>query len=250
VKRHQPAVGIVVPVRDEEELLGPCLRSLMTAMDRTGGTGVSAVRAVVVLDRCVDRSRQIAAAAARLLDPGRSRLAVLECEAGNVGTARRMGMEWLLDDLRHHQRADVWLASTDADARVPPWWLEQQLARRDGGVEAWAGTVVVDNWIGRPDPLRAAFEDRYRHTPSGHVHGANMGCRADAYCSAGGFPPVETAEDHQLWRRLGAIGASRLHDPDCPVYTSARARGRAPLGFAALLNQMQDRIEEELDGVD
>ncbi len=82
------------------------------------------------------------------------------------------------------------------------------------------------------------------------MHGANMGFSAAAYLRAGGFPPLATAEDHGLWRRLGDIGASRVHDPTCPVVTSARSHARAPHGFAGALDDLQHRLGEQLEGVD
>jgi hypothetical protein len=32
-----------------------------------------------------------------------------------------------------------------------------------------------------------------------HVHGANLGIRADAYSDAGGWNDLTVAEDHCLW---------------------------------------------------
>ena len=58
-----------------------------------------------------------------------------------------------------------------------------------------------------------------------------MGFRADAYRAAGGWNPLATGEDHDLWSRLRLTGpvvsSTRLR-----VATSMRLRGRAPDGFA------------------
>ena len=56
--------------------------------------------------------------------------------------------------------------------------------------------------------MRALFRERYAAGtgPHSHVHGANLGFRASAYLTAGGFPPVPTAEDHALVAALTAGG--------------------------------------------
>ncbi|MBO0692641.1 MAG: glycosyltransferase [Acidimicrobiaceae bacterium] len=233
------AVGVVIPARDEELLLGPCLQALAAAMDQTLLMGVAEVRTVVVLDCCSDRSREIARREA-----GRRgrQLTVIETEVGNVGRARRLGTDWLLLRFAARRAGDVWLATTDADSLVPPCWLTHQLAQRDRGIDAWAGTVVVHDWPDRPAELPAFFQAGYARHPTGHVHGASLGCRADVYLRAGGFPGIETGEDHGLWRRLGAVGARRMHDANCPVRTSGRRQGRAPHGFAAAIDELEGQL--------
>ena len=68
-----------------------------------------------------------------------------------------------------------------------------------------------------------------------HVHGANLGVRADAYLKAGGWSHVETGEDHDLWSRLTEAGLRRLSSSAITVLTSGRRVGRAPNGFAEAL---------------
>jgi hypothetical protein len=69
-----------------------------------------------------------------------------------------------------------------------------------------------------------------------HVHGANLGVRADAYLAAGGFAAHPTGEDHALWRALA--DRPRIATRRIPVVTSARRRARAPSGFAGFLTAM------------
>jgi Glycosyl transferase family 2 len=244
------AVGVVVPVRDEELLLAASLSALMRAMRRPQLADV-AVRVAVVLDGCVDRSAEIAYAAAGGLDAGarNHRLTVMEVGAANVGVARHIGLCAVLEDLEAHGIDGTWLATTDADSEVPVSWLSHQLTRRARGVDAWAGTVRVEDWTDRPMALRASFHFRYhaKRGEGGHVHGANMGFSAGAYLRAGGFPPVATAEDHGLWRRFGEIGARRIHDHACPVVTSSRHHARAPEGFAGALDDLQGQLDQELE---
>jgi glycosyltransferase involved in cell wall biosynthesis len=238
----QPStVAVVVPVRDEERLLRASLAALRFASHQVLVAGV-AVRIAIVLDCCRDRSREIATNFASGCRSGRGEavVQVLETESGNVGLARSHGFRHLLDQLDDVALASVWLATTDADTQVPPSWLVHQLARRAEGVDAWAGTVVVADWSARTGALRDAYQAGY--ATGVHVHGANMGVRADAYLRAGGFPPYATAEDQALWHALSTAGATMSYDPGCPVITSARRKARAPRGFAQFLNDLESGL--------
>ena len=73
-----------------------------------------------------------------------------------------------------------------------------------------------------------------------HVHGANLGVRADAYMSVGGFPSIALAEDHALWRALTAGGFRCRSSVALSVSTSGRLVGRARGGFADNLRALTD----------
>ena len=70
--------------------------------------------------------------------------------------------------------------------------------------------------------------------PNGHVHGANLGVRADAYLRAGGFPDRPAHEDVDLVAALVASGARVVATDACDVLTSGRLVGRAPGGVRGL----------------
>lgn len=216
------AVGVVVPARDEEELLPGCLDALAVAVARARRHGVSC-DALVVLDGCVDGSE----AAVRARPWARS----LAVAGGSVGRARAAGLADVVDRHRHLPRRRLWLSTTDADSRVPPDWLVRQVALAERGADVVLGTVEVDDWADHPPHVerrwRAGYEPRDGH---GHVHGANVGLRADAYLEVGGFATLDRDEDvalvaalaHRPVVRTGAI----------PVLTSSRRAGRATGGFA------------------
>ena len=119
-------------------------------------------------------------------------------------------------------------------------------ARLDADADMVLGVVRVTNWR----HFSAAVGATATWPPTGprparrggghdHVHGANMGFRADAYWESGGFrrhwPPARTSTWSDGSRRAG----HRIHrDADLSVETSARSEGRAPRGFAAYLKSV------------
>jgi glycosyltransferase involved in cell wall biosynthesis len=217
-------VGVVVPVHDEADLLARCLTALSASTARVGaGRDAPTVRVVVVLDRCTDGSAAIAS---------RAEVEVLTAQAGTVGRARSLGAAHLLKD---HPPERVWLASTDADSAVPPEWLAHHLAVARSGAGMLLGTVTAD-----PEDLGVAHHGAWSATyrgrdGHGHVHGANLGIRGDAYLACGGFPALAAHEDVWLARFADALGYRLVRSAAHAVVTSGRLHGRAPDGFAAFL---------------
>jgi hypothetical protein len=140
----------------------------------------------------------------------------------------------------HLDPADIWLATTDADTRVPARWLRGQVCHADQGWDAVAGTIRVADWTGYPANVRSLFREHYGAGtgPHGHVHGANLGFRASAYLRAGGFPDVPTGEDHALVAALTATGSRVCRTRALTVVTSARRDARAPHGFSGFLAEL------------
>jgi cellulose synthase/poly-beta-1,6-N-acetylglucosamine synthase-like glycosyltransferase len=221
-------VGVVIPARDEALTIERTVASVLAALDRA--TRVAGCAVVVVAHRCeddtADRARVV------LGDAG----TVAATRTSTVGAARAIGV--------HHATRRLgapldrtWIASTDADTVVGPDWIERQLDLADQGVAAVAGIVA----LGDAEPhLAARFRRSYRAGVAGgtheHVHGANLGVRADVLRHHGGWHPLRSGEDQDLWRRLA--GTEVRHDPRLVATTSARLQGRAPEGFAADLARL------------
>jgi glycosyltransferase involved in cell wall biosynthesis len=222
------SVGVVVPAHDEQDLLPSCLHSLRRAARALRGTPV---QLIVVADACRDRT----AAVAR-----RAGATVVTIGARSVGAARAAGVREALRRARHVDPADVWLATTDADTLVPPCWLRQQARYADRGWDAVVGTVRVADWSGHQHAVRSLFREQYAAGGGwhSHVHGANLGFRAAAYLSAGGFPDRPTAEDRALVASLSAAGGRVLRTGAVTVVTSARREARAPHGFSDYLAEL------------
>lgn len=222
-------VAVLIPARDEEELLPRCLRSVQEARLCLPDNVTSDL--IVVSDLSLDRTREIGENIVQ-------RSGVVVCsDAGRVGTARALAAQVALQ--RYKGRRELcWLANTDADCEVPADWLLNQVAIADRGFAAVAGIVDIDSFIGHDPAVEELFRLTYRINTDGshsHVHGANFGVRTDAYLRAGGWRDLATAEDHDLWNRLRRVDSPQLSDASLRVTTSSRRVGRAPLGFADAL---------------
>lgn len=228
--RLPAALGIVIPARDEEHLIGCCLTSVFEA---TAAVAIPAT-VVVALDRCTDRTAEIVAG---FTAAGKA-VQVVVPSAPGVGAARAAGMRELLAGA---EPESLWLATTDADSVVPRHWLTAQLRHAGHGADVVVGTVRVEDWTGHPPNVPSRYLAGYRAVPGHrHVHGANLGLRANHYLAAGGFPELDCYEDVALVDRLEALGSVLVWAADAPVTTSARTAARAPHGFAThLLSLMQ-----------
>ncbi len=233
-------LGVVVPARDEAEQLEACL----TALDRAARVARQQLVVVVVLDSCADGSAAAVDATPR---SDGSRFHVVGLDAGCVGTARRVGVEMLLELLGPD---GDWISTTDADSTVPPDWFRRQLAHRTAGASLVAGSVHVSRWQKRAR-LRPHWERAYAADGHRHVHGANLSFLASAYRRAGGFADVESDEDVRLVRAFAQLGEPIIWALDMSVATSARRIGRAPHGFASYLDQLSSAMDlqvREMEG--
>jgi glycosyltransferase involved in cell wall biosynthesis len=232
------AIGVVLPVHNEEGLVGSALEALSDSLHEIREFTI-ACDVVVVLDACSDRS-------ALVVDDWQRRhahrssvhVSKVTCDVRNVGVARALGCAIALEYLRDVEPARVWLATTDADSRVPRRWLRSQIVRHEEGRDVWAGRVHVADWSSRRLVLQTMWQDDYEseHQP---IHGANLGFNADTYLAAGGFSPLRTGEDRALVRAMMSRGADCWFDDSLRVVTSARRTARAPHGFAHALSLIE-----------
>ncbi|WP_131103885.1 DUF3253 domain-containing protein [Ornithinimicrobium sufpigmenti] len=242
------AVLVVVPARDEQDLIVDCLTGIQAAT-AAAGHGLPLVVSVV-LHRCADATaarveRFLEGAAAR----GPSGWVVTDSDARTVGEARGEGVSRALAHaaLADLDPAAVWVASTDADSRVPPTWLAVQRDLGDSGVDLVLGTVEPE------DDASAAVGFWRAHRPvQGHrgVHATSLGVRLSAYHRAGGFPALEVGEDAQLVHAVRhGVGLPWTSTHLIPVVTSARRdgrrrRGRQSHGVATFLRRLDAALAD------
>lgn len=245
--------SVVVPARDEEDLIGSCLRALAAQT----GVGPGEYEVLLVLDRCTDateaRAREVAAAYPGL------RLYTLDGPGAGSGLARSIGMEAACRRLLDVGGPDGLICSTDADTVVAPDWLAAQLEAVSQGAEAIGGRIdLADAGTLPPGVLRWHAENsRLRHqrllSDPGRTgrkehwqfSGASLALTAGSYKKVGGLRPLEALEDEHLEEVLQENGVPIERLLSVRVTTSPRLKGRAIRGLshdltrAALINSAQ-----------
>ncbi|OFE15147.1 hypothetical protein BA895_07915 [Humibacillus sp. DSM 29435] len=225
------AVHVVVPARNEEQLLPRCLDSIEVAGSELKTQYPEVTLSVcVVLDGCTDRSERLVRRRA-----GVRGLTIDSCSAG---AARRHGLDDVARRTLRWSRRTTWVANTDADTLVPPHWLTRQVALATTGLQLVVGTVVPD-----AADLDASLLSEWwaRHElGEGHpyVHGANLGFTLGAYLSVGGYRALPEHEDVSLVRALRDAHVPWCATDTTRVVTSGRQIGRAPGGFARYLHRL------------
>lgn len=215
-------LAVVIPARDEEQLIATCLDSVIAARRRAEVK----VSIVVVADGCTDATADIARRYGGV--------EVIELAPSNVGTARSAGVRAAIAASRVEPTA-MWIANTDADSAVPVNWLSEQLVLAETGFDVMIGTVRPRFGDLTAEQLAAWSATHVPGRPNGHVHGANLGIRASAYLAAGGFEAVAEHEDIDLVERLS--GFALVATDRCEVITSGRRFGRTPGGYARYLRE-------------
>jgi GT2 family glycosyltransferase len=237
--QHIGAIVVVVPSRNEAELLPRALNALEIAATRfTREVPDVPVSLTVVLDSTVDDSMRLLSAHPKVH---------VECvSAGRVGLARNAGIVAAV--LRAKVPAEqLWVATTDADSMVPADWLERHYAIATEGAHVLTGTVEPDpselssttlsNWY-------AGHELREGHP---HIHGANLGMRADVFEQLGGFGDQELHEDRDFVAQARCRGYVITATDSCRVCTSGRIQSRLTGGFADFLANL-DHTGQQTQG--
>lgn len=174
-------VAVLIPARNEEALLARCLESVIQAIDSLSLPMKATI--VLVSDCSTDRTAEIADSL--IGDRGR----VLHTRAGTVGTSRAIAASYAIESTLT-RLSKVWLANTDADCVVPSTWLSDQINLAESGIEAVAGTISVDSFEEHGPEVPGCFRASYSIYADGshpHIHGANLGVRADCYVRVGGW---------------------------------------------------------------
>lgn len=239
-----PDLVVAVPVRDEAERIGACLR----AIDAQAGLGPGRLGLVLFLNNCTDGTEAIVEELVTTMSvPVQVR--VENFSGAHAGWARRRAMD----------AAAAWVSetgvilSTDADSRAPPDWVARNRAAISGGADAVAGRVALDAAEAALLPpallARGALEEAYdallteaeaRIDPDPHdpwpchrtTIGATLAVTRAAYLQVGGMPEIVLGEDGAFIARLLEHGLRVRHATDVCVTVSARLTGRAPGGVA------------------
>ena len=252
-------VVVAVPVRDEEERIGPCLDAFASQV------GARCDLAVLLLNNCTDATAErVRARAGALPFPVRLEERHFPPELAHAGTARSLAMALAAEEAG----PGGILLTTDADGTADRHWIANTLAAMAGGAEVVCGRAVLDPAEALLIPRHLhdddAAECRYgalldeihhlldpdphdpwpRHTEHS---GASIAVTAEAWARAGGVPASPSGEDRAFLRALRRVDARVRHAPDVVVAVSGRVVGRAPGGMAETI---QRRMVEQDPFVD
>lgn len=250
---------VAIPVRNEAQHIGPCLRAL--AAQR----GASLSHVVLLLNNCTDGTCGVVRALAPSLPFG---VVVARrtypAPIAHAGTARRAAMQVAAG----LAGPDGIVLTTDADGRVAPDWLARTLAALGTGVDVVCGRALIDPEEARLIPAHLHEDDRMetayatlldrihdlvdpdphdpwpRHTEHS---GASIAVTVAAWRRAGGVPAVPLGEDRAFLRALRHVDAAIRHAPDVTVCVSGRIAGRARGGMADTMARRMVRQDEMLD---
>jgi glycosyltransferase involved in cell wall biosynthesis len=198
-------ISVVVPALNEEKYVKQCLSSL-----RAQSYPRELYEIIVVDNASTDRTSEIAQAFG---------VRVVYEPVRGAARARHRGVE--------EARGEI-IAGTDADAVVPPTWLEEiaRSFRSDENLGAVTGPTLFhdgssfDRWSARYVCNTAT---RLSHTLGrGVITGNNFAVRARDYWKVGGFnTSLFSAEDIDLGARLSAVTRTTFN-PNMVMYVSAR----------------------------
>jgi glycosyltransferase involved in cell wall biosynthesis len=204
-----PLVSIIIPAKDEEEAIGPCLESVL-AQDYAN------LEVIVIEDRSRDRTAEVIQAIARR-DP---RVRLIRNDRLPLGWT---GKTHALVRAAGEARGE-WMWFLDADTRHHPATLSVMLefARREGGAEMVSTLMGMRNesfWERVVQPLggiilMSMFDlfraNRTGDARGGFANGQSILVRRAAYEAVGGHAAVrdQFLEDVQLGRLLKARGHS------------------------------------------
>ncbi len=257
----QCEVCVIVPVRNEAEMLCGTLAALANQIDLEGNSLEPERYEVILLaNNCDDDSAAIARRFARkqpnlVLHIVEKTLPAADAHIGWVRKSLMDEAYYRLMSIGHNRGI---IASTDGDTRVAPNWIAATEYEITCGADAVGGRIVTDRCdraalapYARACHLREVgyrflvaeleayldpnpFDALPRHFQH---YGASLAVTAEMYGRAGGMPLVRTSEDVALYRALIRVDARFRHSPLVRVTTSARQVGRAQNGLADQLSQ-------------
>lgn len=178
-----PSISVIIPARNEETLLPRCLASIEQAKERLG----KPIEVVVVLNRCTDRTEEIARA-----------------HQAQIATEDRKNLSAIRNTGARAARAPV-VITIDADSVISPQTFVLVLRALERPRIVGGGTVILpERWS-----LGIALTGLYL-LPIALWYGISGGlffCRTNDFWAVGGFDEaLSSAEDIDFARRLKAHG--------------------------------------------
>ncbi len=262
-------VCVIVPVRNEAEILTATLNALANQVDLKGQQlDPRRYEIILLANNCTDNSAAIAHSFAQQHPDLVLHIVekTLPPQEAYIGRVRQLLMDEAYYRLKSLGRQRGIIASTDGDSQVSPTWIAANLYEIACGADAVGGRIIT-NAIGRAalDPhTKACFlrevgyrylvtelesyldPDPYDKFPRHYQHyGASLAVTRQMYKLAGGLPAVRTPEDVAFYNALVRVNARFRHSPLVRVVTSARQTGRTNVGLANQLNEWSKMGKQE-----
>jgi len=256
---NQPEIVVAVPVKNEAECIGECLRALALQND------TQKHHILLFLNNCTDPTARVVRAVMPSL-PVQVHLVdvTLPHHQAHAGFARSAALARAAELVR----PDGYLMTTDADGRVAPDWISSNLAHLRSGSDAVAGKADID-------PLDATLIPQHLHDAD-HAErayaaaldeasalidpdaadpwprhqedsGASIAVTCRAFHRAGGMPATPVGEDRAFIDALRRVDARIRHAPEIRVVVSGRIIGRAKGGMADTIRRRMKQPDELLD---
>ncbi|TPW28173.1 glycosyltransferase [Pararhizobium mangrovi] len=248
---------VCVPVRNEADRVGRCLKSLSEAF------GAEAHVLLLVNDTDDGTQAAIEAASSRLA----CGITVVDVGwrngCGSAGRARLLAMA-----IAHRLAPGAILYSTDADTLVAPDTMTVLDGHFAEGFDLVCGRIgfIAEEaaLLEAVDPARDAAIRAYRETTRhiaallfpdpdnpwphhGNIGGANFAITADAYRRIAPLPVVASGEDRLLRRHCEAHGMRITYSNALRVETSCRLDGFTQGGLSAELTRNRHEADPEVD---
>lgn len=250
---------IAIPVHEEVDRIGGCLKALAEQVD------APPAKVLLLLNNCRDGTAIVVRSLRRQLALA---IEVIEHDFApkfaNAGHARALAMTLAAEQAGP---AGV-LLTTDADSLAPPDWLARNLAALAAGAELVCGRAVIDPVealaihpsLHEDDRLEIAYGTLLDEIDSlidpdpadpwprhGEESGASLAVTVEAWQRAGGVPKLPLGEDRAFVAALRRVDAPIRHDPAVHVIVSGRLQGRAAGGMAETMARRMVRQDPTID---
>lgn len=259
--------SVVIPVRDEADLIEKCLAAFARQVDLTGEKfDLKSFELIVLANNCTDGS--VAIVENFRLENSRLQIHIAEIflkdENSNIGFVRKILMDEACARLKKNRFGKGVILTTDGDTIIADDWLAANLEEIKKGADAVGGRIIItDAEIEKMDApcrdfhledeeyrlLLAEIEDLiddlpFDNAPRHHQHfNGSFAVTTDIYEKAGGLPKVKFLEDIAFFELLQKLDARVRHSPTVKVFTSSRRVGRSEVGLSFQLDQWKTLCE-------
>ena len=253
IRRTRPDVIITIPAHNEEGHIAKCIEAIAgqrTVYNRNVGTDRFEI--LILCHNCTDMTYANSLASVSRY-PGMN-VGILQTnrpEVNNVGAVRRVLMRIAS---QRTVPGKGFIAMTDADSVVHPYWIANILGYIGSGHGLICGKIEIDTktsskFVKEALTVKMRYEKMMVALMDDHIpdlsnpmprhmnnSGPNMAVRTDVYISMGGIDALGFCEDIAFYNKVIYAGHSVRHCPMTIVRTSGRTEPRAPWGFGAELS--------------